>query len=165
MRKYLLISFIIVAYNLQSYSQSVPDSMVIPNLKTKLKGLNNTEKVDCLIDMAMECQYLPSHRDSMALYAMEANKLATELKYKKGIARSLTYLGLSELTTKKDLEAAQKYFQQSELIGKEIKDDATLGWNYLAWSEKGDKSLTKPCGSFRFSFLVPCFLKMCVSFF
>ena len=104
----------------------------------KLKNLNNNEKVDCLNDMAMECQYLPSHRDSMALYAMEANKLATELKYKKGIARSLTYLGLSELTTKKDLEAAQKYFQQSELIGKEIKDDATLGWNYLAWSEKYD---------------------------
>ena len=112
--------------------------MIIPNLKMKLKNLNNNEKVDCLNDMAMECQYLPSYRDSMALYAMEANKLATELKYKKGIARSLTYLGLSELTTKKDLEAAQKYFQQSELIGKEIKDDATLGWNYLAWSEKND---------------------------
>ena len=138
MRKYLFALFIIVAYNLQSYSQSTPDSMIIRNLKTKLKDLNNTSKVDCLNDMAMECQYLLSHRDSMALYAMEANKLATELKYKKGIARSFTYLGLSELTTKKNLEAAQKYFQQSELIGKEIKDDATLGWNYLAWSEKND---------------------------
>ncbi len=138
MRKYLIPLFVFVCCYVQSYSQNVPDSMIIPNLKMKLKNLNNNEKVDCLNDMAMECQYLPSHRDSMALYAMEANKLATELKYKKGIARSLTYLGLSELTTKKDLEAAQKYFQQSELIGKEIKDDATLGWNYLAWSEKND---------------------------
>jgi len=79
MRKYLVPLFVFIGCYLQSYSQSVPDSMIIPNLKTKLKNLNNNEKVDCLNDMAMECQYLPSHRDSMALYAMEANKLATEL--------------------------------------------------------------------------------------
>ena len=136
MRKYLFAIYFLTVCNLLSFSQNKTDSMTIVNLKIKLINLKGTLKVDCLNDIAREYQYLPSYRDSMYQYASETNKLAEQINYKKGLASSLTFYGLYELAKKNDIATADKYFQQSEQIGNEINNDAVLGWNYLAWSDK-----------------------------
>jgi hypothetical protein len=137
MRKYLFPIFIIFFYSLQSHGQNEADYKIISNLKIKLKNLKGNEKTDCLNELALEYKYLlPFYKDSMSVYAWEANKLAKQLNYKKGTAQSLTFIAFYYFAVKKDSATAEKYFKESESIGKEIDDNSTLGWNYLLWSDK-----------------------------
>ena len=120
--------------------------MTIVNLKNRLADLKETAKVDCLNHIAREYAYLPSYIDSMYRYASEAYKLADQINYKKGLASSITFHGAYELSKNNNVASSEKYFQQAEQIGKEIKNDAVLGWNYLAWFDKygGGKARSLP---------------------
>ena len=63
--------------------------------------------------------------DSTLFYAKRALKLATKIKYKKGIAYALHHFG-TYYSVRQELDSALPYFERSLAIKKEINDDRSI---------------------------------------
>jgi tetratricopeptide (TPR) repeat protein len=151
MKKYILITVLIIASCLKSFSQYFTeerkkDSLKLDSLKRALPVLKGNEKVNTLIEVSEKFGSFYGlggfeHRtDSMKLYAQEANKLANKTGYKYGIAKSLLALvnskgfqGIKDSVSMKDLKEAIG-------IGEEIKNDSILGKAYYQLAGFEDKA-------------------------
>ena len=139
MKKYFYISALSFTFSLSAFTQNISanvlDSLSIDSLKKALLLANDSAKVDCLNQLAMEYNYYYAYEDvtkmdSIYYYASEANKEATKIGYKKGIGFSLVNLSRTELFANKNIPAAEKYLHEAILIGESINNPDLLGWAY-----------------------------------
>ena len=117
-----------------TFSQDA-DSLRIDSLRKVLTSLKGTAKVDCLNQLAISYNYSyaysdKSKMDSINYYATEANKEATKIGYKKGIAFSLINLSRTQLFAAKNIPAAKKLLKEAISIGEAISNPDVLGWAY-----------------------------------
>ena len=101
MRKYFLITLVLLIYMFPASSQ-VANPVYVDSLKKRLPSLQDSARVDILNDLSMAFitagpYFAP---DSVHKYAIEANKEALRIGYKKGEAFSLLNLtvGLKDPT-------------------------------------------------------------------
>src|SRR5436189_1903700 len=129
MRKYFLIIAVLCTVSLAGFSQNgngkETDSLRIDSLRKALPLLKDTAKVDCLNQLAIFYNYSSAYTDeskmdSINYYATEANKEATKIGYKKGIAFSLVNLSRTQLFASKNVHAAEKLLKEAISIGEAI---------------------------------------------
>ncbi len=139
MKKYFLITTVLFTVSFAGLSQSAsgnePDRLRIDSLRKVLPLLKDTAKVDCLNQLAILYNYSnaytdESKMDSIYYYATEANKEATKIGYKKGIAFSLVNLSRTQLFASKNVPAAEKLLKEAISIGESINNPDVLGWAY-----------------------------------
>jgi hypothetical protein len=160
MKKYLLITALLSACCLHSFGQQTEerktDSLKIDSMRRILPSLRDSGRVDCLNSLSEKCIFFKSSYssedskrggDSIYKYALMANKEATQIRYKYGIATSLlnlvssyTVRGPMDSTNRKAIEDSIliDYTRQALLLAKEIQNDELLGRVYYAMWDQGD---------------------------
>ena len=122
-KKYLFILIILLITRLLS-AQSKTDSLQFLLAKHKTA---DTVKVNLLNDIARNYM-INSDYEKQLNYAQKANKLATELDYKKGEIKSLKYIGY--YYAKSDNTLALECFQKTLKISKEIDNKKEVANSY-----------------------------------
>ncbi|MEP6556712.1 MAG: histidine kinase, partial [Ferruginibacter sp.] len=141
MKKYILITVLIIASCLKSFSQYYTeerrkDSIDLDGLKKTLPLLKGNEKVNALIEISEKFGSFSGfggfeHRtDSMKLYAQQANELANKKGYRYGIAKSLIALANSKAFQGIKDSVSKNNLKQAISIGEAIKNDSILGKAY-----------------------------------
>ena len=137
MKKYFLIAALLFGCCFQALTQYREgyriDSIKLDSLKKMLPLLKDSAKVNCLNLLATESNYSYAYTDeakmdSINYYATEANKEATKIGYKKGIAFSLVNLSRIQLFSGKNIPAAKQLLKEAILIGEAISNPDILGW-------------------------------------
>src|SRR5687767_13969957 len=123
MRKYFLITSMLLVYMFPASSQ-VANPVLVDSLKKRLPSLHDSARVDILNELSMAFfttgpYFAP---DSVNKYALEANREAVKIGYKKGEAFSLVNLISNDPGSN---------LTRAISIGEIIKDSKLLGRCYL----------------------------------
>ncbi|HET6723785.1 MAG TPA: hypothetical protein VFH07_13595, partial [Chitinophagaceae bacterium] len=146
MRKYLFVATILVSFqtSFSQYDYSKPIRKQIDSLKKVLPALKGTHKVDCLNHLVWKyfdgsLGSWQAEADSARPYAIQANKEAKRIGYKKGLGDSYvnletidcmmfgTYAQGQKRFDNTTFNSAQQNAKDAISIGEEIKDYRILG--------------------------------------
>jgi len=159
MRKYILITTLLVAFFQPAFSQDITRIVQhkVDSLKKLLKTAKGNTRIDLLNDIAYGYYWIwdddnTPPLDSACAYTTKAFNEATKNKYKRGLGYA--YLNLSNCqqgrqdtgnVQNKNFEMLFKqsyaYAKQAIKIGEDLKDDILLGsiYNHLTWFGKWKK--------------------------
>ncbi|HVZ97261.1 MAG TPA: histidine kinase [Chitinophagaceae bacterium] len=126
MRKLIVIAFWCFAAQVSYAQQNIVDSLKKVIASTPA---NDTNKVLLLMNLARATVY--SNPDSMLAYADEALKISKEIRWKRGIARSLQLKGVAYSYGMNDQISALAYYHKA-LDANNNPKDAVLEFNTIA---------------------------------
>jgi hypothetical protein len=140
-RLFPLFFFFSFSVKLESQSVTKSDSLQVLILTKKLKRLKGTERVDCFNELSREYLYSVTIDRAKAQhlgfhFAKQAEKLATELNYKAGLARAYLNLGKRLL----NLTNSDIFWHKALKIAETNHFSAIAGW---AWLGIGDNEMDK----------------------
>jgi len=143
MKKYLLFSFFLSCYCLQSFSQlnegTRIDSIRIDSLKKMLPFLKDSARVDLLNSISIRLQFcgpvgaFAHNDDSIRYYSSKAYEEATRIGYKAGFAMALIVLSGFEAGENKpvtDTATKERNILRGIKLAREANNNEVLGWGY-----------------------------------
>lgn len=105
-----------------------PNYKKIDSLKKLIAHTKGIQKVDCLNALCEEYWWPPRlYPDSIYMWANLANKEASSISYKPGVATSIMLFGVAE-TYRRNFGTAEKYLRQALGMFETIHSDFGLGW-------------------------------------
>ncbi|HLO83115.1 MAG TPA: histidine kinase [Chitinophagaceae bacterium] len=125
----------LLAFTAFSASAQNVDSISIVKLKAKLPALKDTERVNCLVDIAREYFFYDRKTDSLANYISMIKKESEKIKYNKGFVAGVLFETGVDIFDKKNLTKARKNLEQVTKLVDSVKQPGLYADLLGTWGE------------------------------